>query len=234
MKLAVPSDAPQDVRSVVTVANNNPGAIAITSDGRMAIHLDRLRPACDETPYSSDELRDAVEVLRMLEGARIRVIGSKIGTFATWYEYVVLGTYQSNWNTYENFPGQRYWYPNPGLAFSTVSETLRVYLSGTLLIPLARFQLEVGVSFTWTSSAGLATWIDPPAPPSDYWSYGYPRIVRHYHRWSTLYEQYWCTNEDIPGQVTKYYCGSYWSYATQHEWTTGVPVYQLTDVDPGL
>lgn len=69
-------------------------------------------------PYHADELKFAVEVLAKLEGARLRTIGfDNTGVRATWYEYVVLGTYTTSWNTYEDHPSYRYWYPHSGIAF---------------------------------------------------------------------------------------------------------------------
>jgi hypothetical protein len=99
---------------------------------------------------------------------------------------------------------------------------------------MAELELIVGIDFSWTGLAYLGVLLRPPAPPPGLWSYSYPGIARHYEKWSTLYEEYWCTDEEIKGQVVRYYSGTYWAYTTKHAWSSGIEYEVLTDEDPGF
>jgi len=118
-RLGVPSSAPEDARTVVSVVNNNLGVVNSGPGNTVSFDLDALIASpLDGKPYSAIELRFAVDVLAKLQGARFRSVSpGDIGIRATWYDYVKLGTYHTEWTDVTHYPSTRTYYPYENIAF---------------------------------------------------------------------------------------------------------------------
>ncbi len=84
------------------------------------------------------------------------------------------------------------------------SVTYQATISGGVNVPLdvllAWLKLEGTYSYTVTEGAQR----DVPAGYEGYWNY----TDYHFHS-SATYDQWYCTDEDVKGQVTKWYEGRY-------------------------
>lgn len=238
--LGVPKNSAESCRLVISVLNNNPKSY-IVEDGVVSFNVPLLlESSLVGKAYDREDLEFVVKVLEMLKNARFKNLqDGGLTICAQWYEYPHLWTNKWTRTTRQEVPEARLWYPDSGAWGHTVTETFSVTVSGALILPLSLLQLYASVDVSWSDSQTITLMVNlnppaPPPPPPTQWSLSYACILRNYTDTETYYAWYWCTDEEIPGEVTCYYMGTYIDYTSRYNWRSLTEVQEFTEQDPGF
>jgi len=210
-------------RAFVTVLNNTPGSFAVTEDMNMDIDWDVLWGAEPCDLWSVEDLMNVRAIAGRLDGAKVYGPSGDASIRAVWYEHQLL-TSSSNNDHHDVRVSSTRW-RHPTTMSIGVQVTYKASVSGGVTVPavtlLAWLQLEGTWSITMYEYGSYAL-KDPGDPASHFYPVGevgeWWYTDYHFHSSATYY-QWYCTDEDVVGEVTRIFQGTY--TATGFECETG-------------
>jgi hypothetical protein len=200
-------------RAFITLLNSNPQCYMLSDDGRLLIDEQAVSGSDLHGIWGEPDLADLLVIARHVQNAKVRLDSSGPSITAVWYEHQLI--YSSDYYSYPLYQATAYSrHPLP-VSFST-SVTHGITISGGVTVPvdtlLGWLKLEYVYRRTDTSTYGPYT----PLSPNDLSCPFYPRgeeaaiwyTDTHFHSSATYY-QWYCTDEDVKGQVTRWFQGTY-------------------------
>lgn len=200
-------------RQFITILNSNSGCYSISEDGRLVLHHDVLRAIQPSDTWSEVDVLKARVIAEYLYNPKVCEPPGGVSLRAVWYEYQLLST--SDYNDSHNYRDtDRVRHPLPVSLSTTV--TYQSSISGGASVPISVLLAWLKLEFvgTWTQSKNYGPYT--PKGPNDPSSAYYPRGEEaeiwhtdyHFHS-SASYYQWYCTDEDIKGKVTRWFQGTY-------------------------
>ncbi len=201
----------------ITIINSHQKAFAVSSDGVLSFDIALLKAVQPSDLWTADDVSDSAELAGFLNNAKVKKLHSKtISAQTTWYEQVYLGTTSYNDSHTTSKSTTRYRYPATMTVSDQTTYTWSASGGADLAYQLLLAWVKVEYERTWTVATGATYALQPGE--EGYWNY----TDYHFHSQAT-YDQYFCTDEDIKGQVVKYYDGRRTAYGYKFDHRTWWP-----------
>ncbi|MDQ7793886.1 MAG: hypothetical protein RDU89_05660 [bacterium] len=200
-------------RAFISLLNSSPHCYMLTDDGRLVIDEQAVSGSDLDGIWGEPDLADLLVIARHVQNSKVRLDASGPSITAVWYEHQLI--YSSDYHSQQSSQATAYSrHPLP-VSFST-SVTHGITISGGVTVPiqtlLGWLKLEYLYRTTETSTFGPYTPLGPNNPSCPFYPRGEEAAIwytdTHFHSSATYY-QWYCTDEDVKGQVTRWYQGTY-------------------------
>lgn len=200
-------------RAFVTVLNNTPGSFTVTDDMKLAIDWDVLASADPCDLWTVEDLVNVMFIARRLDGAQVYGPSGAVSIRAVWYEHQLLTS--SSYNDQHNVKVSSTRWRHPTTMNIGVEVTYKASISGGATVPLGTLLAWLKLEGIWSTTMyeyGSYALKDPGDPSSHFYPVGeigeWWYTDYHFHSSATYY-QWYCTDEDVVGEVTRIFQGTY-------------------------
>ncbi len=200
-------------RALLTLLNSNPHCYTLTEDGRLFIDEQALTSGELDGNWSEADLAQCLILARHLQNSKVTLDSAGASIRAVWYEHQLIHA--------SDYHDQHYYWDtaysrHPLPVSVSTSVTWGTTISGGATVPLqtllAWLKLEYRCTWTATATYGPYTPKGPNDPTCSFCPRGEEAAIghwdRHFHS-SATYWQWYCTDEDVKGEITRWFQGEY-------------------------
>jgi len=203
----------QVARAFVTVLNNTPGSFAVTENMKLVIDWDVLSSAEPSDIWSAEDLQNVKAIAARLDGAKVYGASGDVSIRSVWYEHQLLTS--SSYNDHHDVRVSSNRWRHPTTMTIGVNVTYESSISGGATVPIGTLLVWLKLESIWKTTLlerGEYALKDPGDPLSHFYPAGevgeWWYTDYHFHSSATYY-QWYCTDEDVPGETTRIFQGTF-------------------------